>query len=157
MAKRKYWLFKSEPDVYGIDHLERDGSTYWEGVRNYQARNYLRDDCQVGDGVLYYHSNAKPPGIVGVARISKAAYPDPFQFDEDSKYHDPKATSEEPRWVVVDVEFVARFDETLSLDQLKADAKLDGMLVTRKGQRLSIQPVEAKHWRRVCKMAGYEV
>jgi predicted RNA-binding protein with PUA-like domain len=156
MAKRKYWLFKSEPDVYGIDHLERDGSTYWEGVRNYQARNYLRDDCQVGDGVLYYHSNAKPPGIVGVARISKAAYPDPFQFDEDSKYHDPKATSEEPRWVVVDVEFVARFDETLSLDQLKADAKLDGMLVTRKGQRLSIQPVEAKHWRRVCKMAGYE-
>jgi predicted RNA-binding protein with PUA-like domain len=156
MAKRKHWLFKSEPDVYGIDDLERDGSTTWEGVRNYQARNYLRDDCQVGDGVLYYHSNTKPPGIVGVARVSKPAYPDPYQFDADSKYYDPKAKPEAPPWVMVDVEFVARFDEVLTLDQLKADARLDGMLVTRKGQRLSIQPVEAAHWRRVCKLAGFE-
>jgi predicted RNA-binding protein with PUA-like domain len=155
MAKRKYWLFKSEPDVYGIADLERDGSTTWEGVRNYQARNFLRDDCQVGDGVLYYHSNTKPPGIVGVARVSRGAYPDPYQFDEDSKYYDPKAKPEAPPWVMVDVELVARFDEVLTLDQLKADAKLDGMLVTRKGQRLSIQPVEAAHWRRVCKLAGY--
>lgn len=156
MAKRKYWLFKSEPDVYSIDDLKNDGSTTWEGVRNYQARNFLRDDCRVGDGVLYYHSNTKPPGIVGIARVSKNAYPDPEQFDVASKYYDPKAKPEAPRWVMVDVEFVARFDDTLSLDQLKADAKLDGMLVIRKGQRLSIQPVEAKHWRHVCKLAGYE-
>ncbi len=155
MAQPKYWLFKSEPDVYSLDDLERDGSTYWEGVRNYQARNLLRDEVKAGDLVLYYHSRTRPPGIVGVARVSREAYPDPSQFEPESPYFDPKATAEKPRWVVVDVEYVAHFDEPLTLEQLKADPKLEGMLVTRKGQRLSIQPVEAKHWRRCCRRAGF--
>jgi predicted RNA-binding protein with PUA-like domain len=156
MARRRYWLFKSEPDVYSLDDLERDGSTYWEGVRNYQARNFLRDEVKAGDLVLYYHSRTRPPGIVGVARVSRSAYPDPTQFDPESHYFDPKATAEKPRWVVVDVEYVAHFDEAVTLEQLKADPRLEGMLVTRKGQRLSIQPVEAKHWRRVCRLAGFD-
>lgn len=149
---RRYWLFKSEPDVYSIDDLAREGSTLWEGVRNYQARNFMRDECKVGDLVLYYHSNAKPPGIVGVARVCREAYPDPFQFDQDSKYYDPKASPENPRWVVVDVEFVAKFDQIVALDQLKAEEALDGMLVIRKGQRLSVQPVEPRHFEHVCGM-----
>lgn len=150
----RHWLFKSEPDVYSIDDLERDGTTYWEGVRNYQARNFMRDDCKVGDLILYYHSNAKPPGIAGIARISGEAYPDPHQFEEDSKYYDPKASEENPRWVVVDVEFVSKFDQIVSLEQLKAEEALDGMLVIRKGQRLSIQPVEPRHFEHVCGMPG---
>jgi predicted RNA-binding protein with PUA-like domain len=157
MAKRRFWLMKSEPDVYGIDDLERDGSTYWEGVRNYQARNFLRDDVQVGDGVLYYHSRQDPPGIVGLARIAKAAYPDPTQFDPKSKYYDPKATEETPRWVVVDLEFVAKLDQVLSLAELKDDPKLAEMLVVQKGQRLSVQPVEAIHWRHILKKAKIQV
>lgn len=152
----KYWLFKSEPDVYSIDDLIRDGSTYWEGVRNYQARNFMRDQCKVGDLILYYHSNAKPPGVVGVARVSGEAYPDPHQFEEDSKYYDPKSTQDNPRWLVVDVEPVTKFDDMVPLDRLKAEEALDGMLVIRKGQRLSIQPVEPHHFEHVCEMAGYE-
>lgn len=151
----RYWLFKSEPDVYSIDDLARDGSTYWEGVRNYQARNFMRDDCKVGDLILYYHSNAKPPGIVGLARVSGEAYPDPHQFEEDGKYYDPKSSADNPRWLVVDVEFVAKFEEMVPLEQLKSEEALDGMLVIRKGQRLSIQPVEERHFRHVCDLAGY--
>ncbi|MEM1207198.1 MAG: EVE domain-containing protein [Acidobacteriota bacterium] len=155
MSERGYWLLKSEPHVYSIDDLYRDGSTYWDGIRNYQARNFMRDDMKVGDLVLYYHSNTKPPGVVGLARISKEAYPDPTQFDEDNKYFDPKATEENPRWMVVDVEPVARFGDTVTLDQLKAEEALDGMLVIRKGQRLSVQPVEERHFLHVCAMAGH--
>jgi predicted RNA-binding protein with PUA-like domain len=154
MANRRYWLMKSEPDVYGIDDLKKDGTTYWDGVRNYQARNFMRDDMQEGDGVLYYHSNQNPPGIVGLARVAREAYPDPTQFDSDSKYHDPKATEEAPRWVVVDLEFVAKFAEVLPLAELKNDPKLEGMLVAQKGQRLSVQPVEETHWRHILKRAG---
>ena len=149
------WLIKSEPDVYGIDDLERDGVTYWEGVRNYQARNFMRDTMKVGDLLLYYHSNAKPPGVVGVARVAREGYPDPEQFDPESKYFDPKSSPDNPRWTVVDVEFVAKFDEMVSLEALKADEALDGMLVIRKGQRLSIQPVERHHFDRVLEMAGH--
>lgn len=155
MAKRGYWLMKSEADVYGIDDLKKDGSTYWEGVRNYQARNFMRDDMKEGDGVLYYHSRQDPPGIVGLARISREAYADPSQFDAKSKYHDPKATEEEPRWVVVDLEFVHKFDGVLPLAELKEDPKLAEMLVAQKGQRLSVQPVEAKHWKHILKKVGY--
>lgn len=154
--KRRYWLFKSEPGVFGIDDLERDGSTCWDGVRNYQARNFMRDQMRVGDGVLYYHSNAKPPAIVGVARVSKEAYPDFTQFDPDSKYHDPKATEENPRWMMVDIEFVAHFPNPLPLPELKENEDLDGMLLIKKGQRLSIQPVEPEHWRLICKLGGYK-
>lgn len=151
-----HWLFKSEPGAYSIDDLERDGTTPWDGVRNYQARNFMRDDCQPGDPILYYHSNAKPPGVVGLARVASAPYADALQFDEDSKYYDPKATREEPRWQLVDVGFVAKFDDTVSLAALKDDEALDGMLVTLKGQRLSIQPVEERHFHRVLELAGYD-
>lgn len=150
----RYWLFKSEPDVYGIDDLARDGQTFWDGVRNYQARNSLRDDCKVGDLVLYYHSNADPMAIVGLARVVKEGYPDTTQFDPSHHHYDPEAKPEEPRWMMVDVEFVAKFEKPLSLALLKADPELEGMLVTKKGQRLSIQPVEERHFRRVMALAG---
>ena len=156
MSERRYWLMKSEPDVYSLDALKADGSTYWDGVRNYQARNFMRDDMKLGDLVLYYHSNTKPPGIVGLARVSREGYPDPTQFDAESKYYDPKSTAEAPRWILVDVAYVGHFADKVSLDALKADAALDGMLVTRKGQRLSIQPVEPEHFFRVCELAGYD-
>lgn len=154
MAKRgiKLWLMKSEPDVYSIDDLERDGTEPWEGVRNYQARNFMRE-MSLGDLVLFYHSNAKPPGVAGVCRISREAYPDETQFDKKSKYHDPKSKKEDPRWSLVEVEFVEKFDEEVPLQALKDDRALEGMLVTQKGSRLSVQPVEKKHFKRVLKMA----
>ncbi|QQR90584.1 MAG: EVE domain-containing protein [Myxococcales bacterium] len=149
-----YWLMKSEPDVFSIDDLKRDGRCVWEGVRNYQARNYMRDEMKKGDLVLFYHSNAKPPGIAGLAIVDKEAYPDPFQFDPKSKYFDDKASKENPRWVCVNLRFIERFEQELALDALKADPKLDGMLVIKKGSRLSVQPVEPKHFKHVLKKAG---
>ncbi|MEM6793476.1 MAG: EVE domain-containing protein [Acidobacteriota bacterium] len=156
MSEVRYWLFKSEPHVYGLDELEKDGQTYWDGVRNYQARNFMRDEMKVGDLILYYHSNTKPPGVVGLARVASPPYADPTQFDSDSKYYDPKSTEENPRWQLIDVAFHARFERKVSLDEMKEEDDLDGMLVIRKGQRLSIQPVEPHHFERVCAMAGYE-
>lgn len=155
MAKRakKLWLMKSEPSTYSIEDLERDGSEPWDGVRNYQARNFMREMSE-GDLVIFYHSNAKPPGAAGVARISREAYPDPTQFDEKSKYHDPKSKREDPRWSLVDVEFVEKFDEAIPLQTLKDDPALEGMVVTQKGSRLSVQPVEKKHFKRVLKLGG---
>ncbi len=147
---------KSEPDVYSIADLERDGTTFWDGIRNYQARNFMRDQMQIGDRVLYYHSNAKPPGVAGIAEVASAPYPDPTQFDADSKYYDPKSTTDEPRWVLVDVKFVAAFERIVSLQTLKDDDALDGMLVIKRGQRLSIQPVEHQHFARVLQLAGHK-
>ena len=115
------WLMKSEPYVYSIDDLQRDGSTHWEGVRNYQARNLMKE-MAVGDRVLFYHSNAKPPGVVGVARVCRTAYPDHFSWDEGSKYFDEKSTPEAPRWFMVDVEFVEKLPRQVTLDELKAAA-----------------------------------
>ena len=152
MARPKHWLMKSEPDVYSIDHLQRDGRESWDGVRNYQARNHMQS-MKVGDLVLFYHSNADPPGVAGTARVCREAYPDTTQFDRRSKYHDPKATKDAPRWFMVDVEFVEKLPRIVSLAELREDAKLDGMLVTRRGQRLSVQPVEAAHFRRVRALA----
>ena len=154
MAKRgtKLWLMKSEPDVYSIDDLERDGTEPWEGVRNYQARNFMREMAE-GDLVLFYHSNAKPPGVAGICRVHRAAYPDPTQFDPKSDYYDAKSKKDEPRWSMVDVGFVEKFAEEVSLQALKDDPALTGMRVTQKGSRLSVQPVDAKHFRRVLKMA----
>ena len=154
MAKRgtKLWLMKSEPDVYSIDDLERDGTEPWEGVRNYQARNFMREMAE-GDLVLFYHSNAKPPGVAGICRVSRAAYPDPTQFDPKSDYYDAKSKQDEPRWSRVDVGFVEKFAKEVSLQALKDDPALTGMRVTQKGSRLSVQPVDAKHFRRVLKMA----
>jgi predicted RNA-binding protein with PUA-like domain len=154
MAKQ-YWLMKSEPDVYSIEDLERDGSTCWEGVRNYKARNNMRD-MKVGDLVLYYHSNAKPPGVVGIARVSKEAYPDHFAFEEGSKYFDPKSDREKPRWYMVDVEFVSKVsdvEQPLGLPEIKADPKLADMELVRYG-RLSVQSVKKEEFEHVKKLAG---
>jgi predicted RNA-binding protein with PUA-like domain len=150
----KLWLMKSEPDVYSIDDLARDGSTTWEGVRNYQARNYLRDDARIGDLVLFYHSNADPSGVAGLARVCREAYPDPTQFQPRSPYYDEGSRPDDPRWSMVDVEFVERFAEVLPLERLKAEASLAKMLVVQKGQRLSVQPVEKADFARVLQMAG---
>ncbi len=152
---QNYWLFKSEPDVYSIDDLAKDGTTHWDGVRNYQARNLIRDEMKNGDLVLYYHSRIKPMGIFGVARICREAYPDFTQFDDSSRYYDPKATEEAPRWFMVDIEFVTKFDQPITLAELKEDDALDGMKVTMKGQRLSVQPVEKHHWDHVCHLAAW--
>lgn len=153
MAKR-YWLMKSEPDAYSIWDLERDGHTSWDGIRNYQARNFMRDEMQIGDGVLFYHSNAKPAGVVGIARVCSKPYPDHTAFDNKSKYYDPKSTRESPRWIMVDVEFVSRFDGILSLAELREIPGLEDMMVTRKGMRLSIQPVTKEEFQIVKKLGN---
>ena len=152
-TKRKYWLMKSEPDVFSIEALEKKKSEGWDGVRNYQARNFMRE-MREGDLVLFYHSNAKPSGVAGVATIVGEARPDPTQFDPKSDYYDAGATREEPRWDLVEVGFVEKFEDVIPLETLKADAKLEGMLVTRKGSRLSVTPVEKAHFERVLKLAG---
>ena len=135
------WLMKSEPDAYAYDDLERDGRTAWDGVRNYQARNFLRDEARPGDRVLYYHSNVQPPGVVGVAEVASEAYPDPAQFDPDSNYFDPKATHDAPRWFVVDLVPVRRLPRTVTLAEIKADPALSQMPLVRRGNRLSVMPV----------------
>ena len=142
MAKTKrYWLFKCEPEAYAIEDLERDGTASWEGVRNFQARNFMRDDVQVGDDVLFYASNAEPSGVTGLAKISRAAYPDDFAFQPDHKYFDEKSDPDNPTWYMVDVRFAERFPEIVPLAVLKATPGLEKMMVTQKGSRLSIQPV----------------
>ncbi len=150
----KYWLMKSEPSVYAIEDLERDGQTCWEGVRNYQARNLMRDQMRVGDLVLFYHSNADPTGVAGLARVCREAYPDHFAFDPKSSYYDKRSTPDNPVWMMVDVAFVQKFPAVVSLADLKSDSALEGMMVTRRGARLSVQPVEKEHFGRVCNMAG---
>ncbi len=154
---RRYWLFKSEPEVYGFDHLVRDRRTFWGGVRNYQARNLLRDDIRVGDGVLFYHSNAEPTAIVGVAKVVRAGYPDPAQFDPASPYVDPDSTIDAPRWFCVDIAPVRAFAAPVTRAALQAEAALADMMVLRKGARLSVQPVTAAEWRRVVALGGVEV
>lgn len=140
MAK-KYWLLKCEPTAYSIEDLERNGTATWEGVRNFQARNTLRDDMKVGDGVLFYASNAEPSGVSGLAEVSRAGYPDPFAFKKGHKYFDPKSDPEKPTWYMVDIRFVERFDEIVPLLVLKETPGLEKMVVTQKGSRLSVQPV----------------
>lgn len=148
MAKR-YWLFKSEPDAYSFRDLERDGTTYWEGVRNYQARNLLRDEVGVGDGVLFYHSRVKPMVIPGTAQVVRAGYPDPAQFDPKSKYHDPAARPDAPRWYVVDIAFDEAFAHPVTRDEMGDMPALADMMVLRRGARLSVQPVTAVEWKAI--------
>ena len=143
---RRYWLMKVEPSAYSIDDLARDGSTSWEGVRNYQARNFIRDEMQVGDGVLFYASNADPSGVTGLAEIARAAYPDAFAWKKGHTYFDAASTPEKPVWYAVDIRFVARFPGTVSLETLKATTGLEDMVVTKKGSRLSIQPVTKREF-----------
>jgi len=151
MAKR-YWLMKSEPEVYSIDDLERDGSTCWEGVRNYKARNNMQA-MQKGDEVLYYHSNQNPPGIVGIARVRKEAYPDHYAFDEGHKYFDAKSDPSAPRWYMVDIEFVGKLPEMVSLHEVKDTKALEDMELVRYG-RLSVQEVKRDEFELVKKMGG---
>ena len=144
-----YWLMKSEPDAYSIDDLERDGREPWDGIRNYQARNMMRDEMKIGDEVFFYHSNCKEPGIVGIMKVASEPYPDPTQFDKKSKYYDAKSKQDDPRWCLVDVAFVRKLERTITLAEIKETKGLDGLILTRKGNRLSIMPIEAKHWKRL--------
>lgn len=138
---RRYWLMKCEPAAYTIEDLERDGTASWEGVRNYQARNLMRDGMQQGDGVLFYASNAEPSGVTGLAKIARPAYPDHFAWTRGHKYFDKASTTDDPIWVMVDIAFVERFAEVVPLATLKATSGLEQMMVTKKGSRLSVQPV----------------
>ena len=153
-ARKRYWLMKSEPDAFSIDDLRKVGVEPWNGVRNYQARNFMRDGMQVGDGVLFYHSNCPVPGIVGVAKVASAAYPDPTQFDRKSDYYDLKSKPEEPRWVLVDVAFDRKLKRTIPLDEIKqqADALGDGFALIARGNRLSVLPVTAAQWKHLLSM-----
>jgi predicted RNA-binding protein with PUA-like domain len=148
-----YWLMKSEPGECSVDDaLAASNATVpWVGVRNYQARNFMRDGMCVGDGVLFYHSSCSEPGIVGLARVASAAYPDPTQFDPKSPYHDPKSTPREPRWLLVDVQ-VLKKTRNLALPELRANPALEDLVILRKGNRLSITPVEPGHWRLITRL-----
>ena len=128
----KYWLFKSEPNTYSIDDLKKEKKTCWDGVRNYQARNFMRDDMKIGDLVLFYHSNAKPPGVTGIAKVCKKAYPDFTALDKKSSYYDPKASKENPIWMMVDIQFVKKFPEPISLSELKNYPRLKEMILLKK-------------------------
>ena len=149
----RFWLMKSEPGVYSISDLERDGATGWEGVRNYQARNFMRDEMQPGDGVLFYHSNADPPGVAGIARVRRAGHPDPTARDPESRYFDPKATDAEPRWYQVEIEFEGRFREVVPLAVLRGVPELARMPLLNRS-RLSVQPVTDEEWRIITGLAA---
>ena len=143
-----YWLMKSEPNECSIDDAlaAQQATVPWVGVRNYQARNFMRDAMQVGDGVLFYHSSCAEPGIVGIARVASTPYPDLTQFDAKSPYHDAKSKRDQPRWLLVDVQ-VVRKTRNLTLPELRANAALESLTILKKGNRLSITPVDAVHWR----------
>lgn len=152
-GKINYWLLKSEPSSYSIDDLKRDKVTAWDGVRNYQARNFIRDEMQVGDKVLFYHSVTQPIGVAGVGEVVSDPYPDPTQFDKKSKYYDPKATKERPRWFLVDIKYKGKFEDIVTLEELRSLKTFSDMLVTQQGTRLSVQPVKKKHFDAILKRA----
>lgn len=149
-----YWLMKSEPDTFSIDDLRSEKRTLWDGVRNYQARNFMMKDMKVGDRVLFYHSNANPSCVVGLARISGPAVPDPTQFDPKSEYYDPKATPTNPRWYCVEVAIEKKFHRPVTLDAIKADKSLQKMVLLH-NSRLSIQPVTEAEYKRICKLGEH--
>lgn len=142
----RYWLMKSEPDAFSIDDLERVGTEPWTGVRNYQARNFMRDGMRRGDGVLFYHSSCAEPGVVGVAEVASDAYPDPTQFDRRSDYHDARSSPENPRWMLVDVAFRRKLARTITLEELRGQSKLEGFALLQRGNRLSVLPVTKGQW-----------
>ena len=152
----KYWLMKSEPDVYSIDHLagQKKKTDYWDGIRNYQARNFIRDDMSAGDLAFFYHSNCDEPGVVGIIEIVRSAYPDHTAFDPEEKYFDPKSDPDHPRWFMVDVRFKKKFKVPVTLKVLKGERALAEMRLVQRGNRLSILPVTAKEWKHILKMAG---
>ncbi|MBP9822123.1 MAG: EVE domain-containing protein [Candidatus Pacebacteria bacterium] len=142
-----YWLVKSEGDCYSIDDFKRDKKTAWEGIRNYQARNFMMKDMKIGDLVLFYHSVSDPTGVYGVAKVSSKPHPDLSQYDKKDIHFDPKATKDKPIWFCVDLSFVKKFKKAVTLEDIKRDSKLEGMLVRVKGSRLSVQPVSEKHFK----------
>jgi predicted RNA-binding protein with PUA-like domain len=144
--KKRYWLMKSEPGTFSIDDLQRDGKTCWDGVRNYQARNFMRDEMAVGDGVLFYHSRVKPMGVYGIAEVASEAYPDPTAFDPVEPHYDPKSDPADPTWMMVDIAYVATLDPPVTLDDLKKTPGLEKMMVIQRGSRLSVQPVTPEEW-----------
>ena len=144
---------KSEPSSYSIDDFQKEGESFWEGVRNYQARNFMKNDMKVGDQILFYHSNAKPSGVIGSGFVSKLASPDLTAIDKKSKYFDPKATKENPRWFAVNVKFQSKFQQILDLEQLRKEKLLQNMLLLKKGQRLSILPVTKKEFTHIMSLA----
>ncbi len=153
---RRYWLFKSEPNVFSIDDLEKSPkkTTMWEGVRNYQARNMLRDDVKKGDGVLFYHSSVEPMAVAGTATVVQAGYADPTQFRKSAKYYDPKSAKDNPRWFLVDIKFDQKFGRPVTLAEVKEAKGLEKMVLIKKGSRLSIQPVTAAEWRIVRRLGS---
>lgn len=144
-----YWLIKSEPECYSIDDLKKDKKTSWDGVRNYQARNFMRDNIKVGDIALFYHSNKKIPGVSGVAKVVSTPHPDQSAFDIKDEHYDPKSVKEKPTWICVDFAFVEKLSRLVSLEEIKRDHKLVGIMVAQKGSRLSIQPVSKNHFERI--------
>ena len=149
----RYWLMKSEPSVYSIDDLARDNTTAWTGVRNYQARNFMRDEMRLADRVLFYHSTCEEPGIVGVADVCRTAYPDPTQFDRRSEYYDPGSTRDAPRWLSVDLKFAHR-THLISLPELRKHTELARMRILQRGNRLSVTPVERAEWKVIMQIIG---
>jgi predicted RNA-binding protein with PUA-like domain len=148
-----YWLMKSEPDVYGIQHLQQEGTTLWDGIRNYQARNFMRS-MAIGDRAFFYHSNAKPPGIVGLMEVAETGITDPSQFEPTNKYFDPKSSREKPRWDCVRMRYVGTFRELLSLDDLREQFSVEELPVVRNGNRLSILPVPEASAQRLLELLG---
>ncbi|MGG6294568.1 EVE domain-containing protein [Leptolyngbya sp. AN02str] len=148
----KYWLMKSEPDVYGIDDLQRDGETLWDGVRNYQARNFLTS-MEPGDRAFFYHSNTSPPGIVGMMEVAKPRVVDPTQFDAKSKYYDPKSPEEKPRWHTVTVSFVEKYPTVVTLEALRQAFTPDELLLVRQGNRLSVMPIDEAVAQKIIEMS----
>jgi predicted RNA-binding protein with PUA-like domain len=155
---RRYWLMKSEPRAFSIEDLEKSPkrTTCWDGVRNYQARNFMRA-MAIGDQVLFYHSNAEPPAVVGIAEVVRTAYPDQTQFDKASHHYDPASVPSAPRWDMVDIRYRQTFTTALPLDRLRQEPKLKGMVLLQKGSRLSVQPVTEAEWAVVLKLAGAKI
>lgn len=149
-----HWLMKTEPSTFSIDDLRRRGREPWDGVRNYQARNMIRDQMRVGDGVLIYHSNCDVPAVVGIARVASPAYPDPSALDPGSRYFDPASAPERPRWYVVDVAYEGHLPHPLPLAQLRTHPELDGLILLKRGSRLSVMPVSPAHWTALLELAG---
>jgi predicted RNA-binding protein with PUA-like domain len=146
MKEKRYWLIKSEGNCYSIDDLKRDVSTPWTGIRNYQARNFMRDDMHIGDLVLFYHSMSEPTGIYGIAKVSSTPHPDLTAFDKKDEHYDPKSKKKQPTWMLVDMSFVKKFKEPISLEAIKKESALEDMVVRQKGSRLSVQPVSKEHY-----------
>ena len=156
---QQYWLIKSEPSVFSFTDLEKapNQTTFWDGVRNYQARNFMRDQMQKGDFILFYHSNCDEIGVAGVAQVAKEAYPDHTAQDKKSKYYDPTASEENPRWFMVDIKFKKAFKKTVTLSELKEQKDLKEMRLLQKGNRLSVLPVKKTEFEAICKLGGIKL